>query len=32
MKWQYMAMLNETIPDIDTTIANDYAMCAGIGG
>ena len=29
--WGYMAMLNETIPDIDMTIARDWAMCAGVG-
>ncbi|MGB2297315.1 MAG: hypothetical protein ACPH9B_08100, partial [Poseidonia sp.] len=29
--WQYMAMVNETIPDFETTIARDWAMCAGIG-
>jgi hypothetical protein len=30
--WGYMAMANETMPDINTTIARDYAMCFGIGG
>ncbi len=29
--WGYMAMLNETIPDIEMTIARDWAMCAGVG-
>ena len=30
--WGYMAMANETMPDVNTTIARDYAMCFGIGG
>ncbi len=29
--WGYMAMLNETMPDVETTIARDWAMCAGVG-
>ena len=29
--WGYMAMLNETIPDFEMTIARDWAMCAGVG-
>ena len=29
--WNYTAMLNETIPDFEMTIARDWAMCAGVG-
>ena len=29
--WQYMAMATETIPDVETIIARDWAMCAGVG-
>ena len=29
--WQYTAMLDTTTPDLETTIARDWAMCAGIG-
>ena len=29
--WQYMAMATETIPDVDTIVARDWAMCAGVG-
>ena len=29
--WGYMAMANETLPDLGTTIARDLAMCAGVG-
>ena len=28
--WQYMAMAT-TIPDVDTIVARDWAMCAGVG-
>jgi len=30
--WGYMAMANETMPDLETTIARDYAVCYGVGG
>ncbi len=30
--WGYMAMANETMPDFETTIARDYAVCYGVGG
>ena len=29
--WQYMAMATETIPDVETIVARDWAMCAGVG-
>ena len=29
--WQYMAMATETLPDVETIIARDWAMCAGVG-
>ena len=29
--WMYTAMADETMPDFETTIARDWAMCAGIG-
>ena len=29
--WGYMAMANATMPDLETTIARDWAMCAGVG-
>ncbi|MCH1537819.1 MAG: CD36 family protein, partial [Candidatus Poseidonia sp.] len=29
--WGYMAMANATIPDVEMTIARDWAMCAGVG-
>ena len=29
--WGYTAMATETMPDFDTTIARDWAMCAGVG-
>ena len=29
--WQYLAMADETMPDFETTIARDWAMCAGVG-
>jgi hypothetical protein len=29
--WGFMAMASETMPDVNTTIARDYAMCAGVG-
>jgi len=30
--WQFTAMADETTPDINATIANDWAICYGIGG
>jgi hypothetical protein len=30
--WQFTAMANETTPDVNATIANDWAICFGIGG
>ena len=30
--WGYTVMANETLPDINATIANDYAVCWGISG
>ena len=29
--WQYMAMATETLPDVETIVARDWAMCAGVG-
>jgi hypothetical protein len=29
--WGFMAMASETMPDVNTTIARDHAMCAGVG-
>ena len=29
--WGYTAMANATMPDFETTIARDWAMCGGIG-
>ncbi|MDA0925954.1 MAG: hypothetical protein O3C36_04860, partial [archaeon] len=29
--WGYMAMMDETTPDLATTIARDISMCAGVG-
>ncbi|MGB1799001.1 MAG: hypothetical protein ACPHM4_06965, partial [Candidatus Poseidoniaceae archaeon] len=29
--WQYTAMADATTPDFETTIARDWAMCAGVG-
>ena len=29
--WGYMEMVNETMPDLGTTIARDIAMCGGVG-
>ena len=29
--WQYTAMVDATTPDFETTIARDWAMCAGVG-
>ena len=29
--WGFVAMASETMPDVNTTIARDYAMCAGVG-
>ena len=30
--WQFTAMADETTPDVNATIANDWAICYGIGG
>ena len=30
--WGYTVMASETMPDINATIANDWAVCFGIGG
>ena len=30
--WGYTVMANETLPDINATIANDIAVCWGIAG
>ena len=30
--WGYMAMASQTMPDVNTTIARDHALCFGIGG
>ena len=30
--WGFTVMANETLPDINATIANDYAVCWGISG
>ena len=29
--WNFTAMANATMPDFETTIARDWAMCAGVG-
>jgi len=29
--WQYTAMADATTPDVEMTIARDWAMCAGVG-
>ncbi|MEK9730831.1 MAG: hypothetical protein VW230_03620 [Candidatus Poseidoniales archaeon] len=30
--WGFMAMANETMPDIETTLARDAALCFAVGG
>ena len=30
--WGYTVMASETMPDVNATIANDFAVCFGIGG
>ncbi len=30
--WGFTVMASETMPDVNATIANDYAVCFGIGG
>ena len=30
--WNYTAMASATMPDLDTIIARDWAMCYGVGG
>ena len=30
--WGFTVMASETMPDVNATIANDFAVCFGIGG